>query len=179
MAVKKYTKNILIRAREEEARSWALRASESGRSLSTCIREVLNAWSGLSTSVGGSLEIGHDDGVGEVTSSSSSSFPVGTLSVDMLSGLPGSTSSTLSSSSSDGVAIEGGGSTGRGEASLLAMGVSSPSSSSESPSHGGSVSSPTVDPSLTLSSSLDLGSSSSSVEGDEFASLLAMDFGGE
>jgi hypothetical protein len=46
MTVKNYTKSVLIRAREGEARSWALRASESGKNLSMCIREVLNAWSG-------------------------------------------------------------------------------------------------------------------------------------
>lgn len=46
MAVKNYTKTILIRAREEEARSWALRASEGGKRLSTWIREALNERAG-------------------------------------------------------------------------------------------------------------------------------------
>jgi len=46
MAVKNYTKTVLIRAREEEARSWALRASKGGKRLSTWIREALNERAG-------------------------------------------------------------------------------------------------------------------------------------
>lgn len=46
MAVKNYTKTVLIRAREGEARSWARSASEGGKRLSTWIRETLNEGAG-------------------------------------------------------------------------------------------------------------------------------------
>jgi len=88
MAVKNYTKTILIRARDGKARSWALRASESGKRLSTWIRESLNERAGYkpdglsSESISPEPEVGPEPviepEVGESTSESERPVDEGT-----------------------------------------------------------------------------------------------------
>jgi hypothetical protein len=46
MAVRNYTKTILIRARKDEAQSWARSAGDGGKKLSVWVREALNERAG-------------------------------------------------------------------------------------------------------------------------------------